>query len=151
MIGEALLKTKHKTKQIERLKNRSDFLHAHRYGRKHVTDGFLIQCRRRRDGGPDGIAAEPDHTSPRIGFTASKKVGNSVARNRAKRRLRALAHEVLSQEQLAKAMSDYVLIARIETHDTPYAKLKKDLLRSLANLEKPQTKYVRKPKPNKKP
>ncbi|MGB0844352.1 MAG: ribonuclease P protein component [Alphaproteobacteria bacterium] len=123
--------------EVLRLKNRKDFLSAHRYGRKHVSDGFLIQCRKRRENSD----AEPDHAQPRLGFTASKKVGNSVARSRAKRRLRALAHDILTREGLIKPARDYVLIARPETLVICFETMKVDLRRALEKLEKPQSNY----------
>lgn len=61
----------------------------------------------------------------RVGFTASRKVGSAVARNRARRRLRAVAREVLPQR--GRPGFDYVLIARSGTLDRPYAALVEDL------------------------
>ena len=74
-------------------------------------------------------------TSPhaRIGYTASKKVGNAVARNRAKRRLRGLVHEVL--RPVAKPSLDYVLVGRHTTLTRPWPKLKSDLKHALAQLD----------------
>ncbi len=63
--------------------------------------------------------------SVRVGFTASRKVGNAVARNRAKRRLRAAAAEVLPRQGVPG--TDYVLIARSGTGARPYAQLVADL------------------------
>ena len=63
------------------------------------------RCRARDRG--DGAAL-------RVGFTSSKKVGNAVARNRAKRRLRALARAVLAAE--GRAGWDYVLVGRPGDH-----------------------------------
>ena len=64
--------------------------------------GFVLQARRRQDAeGACGI---------RLGFTCSKKVGNAVARNRAKRRLRAAAAEVVPHD--GRDGWDYVLIGR---------------------------------------
>lgn len=68
-----------------------------------------------------------------IGFTASKKVGGAVERNRAKRRLRALAREILAGG--ARAGQDYVLIARSETPRRPYALLRRDLISALKRLK----------------
>jgi ribonuclease P protein component len=91
----------------------------------------------------EGIADQnvhPDKTEPagggdgaRIGFTASRKVGNAVARNRAKRRLRALSAEVMTQH--AMPGRDYVLIARQTTPTREYSALRGDLERALKRLK----------------
>lgn len=64
-----------------------------------------------------------------IGFTASKKVGNAVARNRAKRRLRAAVAAVMPSR--AATDHDYVLIGRKATLQRPYQDLLADLVRAL--------------------
>ena len=68
----------------------------------------------------------------RVGFTVSKKVGNSVERNRVKRRLRALASEILPK--CAQSGFDLVLIGRRAAINRPYAKLKGDLLKALDKM-----------------
>lgn len=84
---------------IETLRNRPDFLRAAQ-ARRHGAGSFLLQARARGDAS-DVV---------RVGFTASKKIGNAVARNRAKRRLREIARKVLPM--LAQPGWDYVLVAR---------------------------------------
>lgn len=84
---------------VETLQNRPDFLRAAQ-ARRQGTAGFLLQARQRHD----------DSATIRVGFTASKKIGNAVLRNRAKRRLRALVREVMPAR--AQAGWDYVLVAR---------------------------------------
>jgi ribonuclease P protein component len=106
------------------LRKRADYLKA-ASARRQGTNGFLLQARDRADNVP-GI---------RVGFTASKKIGNAVLRNRAKRRLRALAREVLSS--LARPGWDYVLVARPEATVTrPYADLRLDLEQALASVHR---------------
>lgn len=61
------------------------------------------------------------------GFTASKKVGNAVKRNRAKRRMRALFQSVLPE----LATGSYVLVAKAETVDIPYETLESALRKML--------------------
>ena len=106
------------------LARRADFLSAAR-ARRQVRPAFTLQARRR---GPD----EPP-AAIRIGYTCSKKVGNAVARNRAKRRLRAAARAVLPG--LGQPGWDYVLIGRPrQTATHPFASLCDDLGSALRAL-----------------
>jgi ribonuclease P protein component len=70
----------------------------------------------------------------RVGFTASRKVGNAVVRNRAKRRLRAAAAEILQRR--GRSDTDYVLIARAGTGERQYAELVDDLTGALRQVER---------------
>ena len=108
---------------MERLKKRSDYLHIAKAGKRVVTPAFILQVYSRN-------AEDP----ARVGFTASRKVGGAVERNRAKRRLRALARQFLTP--LACKATDYVLIARQEALRRPYALMAEDLEKALATLNK---------------
>ena len=107
---------------LETLKNRADFLAAAR-ARRQGTASMMVQARNRRD----------DTGAIRVGFTCSKKVGNAVARNRAKRRLREAARSILPQA--GRPGWDYVLIGRAEvTAARPFTQLQQDLLQALQKL-----------------
>ncbi len=69
----------------------------------------------------------------RVGFTVSRKVGNSVKRNRARRRLRAVAERVLPVH--SKGGVDVVIIGRATTLNRPFDKLTSDLAKALKKLD----------------
>lgn len=105
------------------LTSRADFLAAAR-ARRQGTPGFLLQARERGDDGP-----------ARVGFTCSKKVGNAVTRNRAKRRLREVARLHLSAA--ARPGWDYVLIGRPgATVSRDFADLCDDLSHALRKVHR---------------
>lgn len=113
---------------IATLKRRRDFLRAAGSGVKFATGGLVLQACRDPQAAPSGGSPQPI----RVGFTASKKVGGAVQRNRARRRLRALAREVIAAE--AAPGHDYVLIARPETVVRDFAALRNDLRTALKRL-----------------
>ena len=118
---------------LQIIKQRRDFLLCAR-GRRSSTPGFLLQGRHRGD----DVAL---HSGTRIGFTCSKKVGNAVARNRAKRRLREIARSVLPDH--GKPDWDYVLVGfQDTTANRAFWKLERDLRSALDRVHAP-----RKPRP----
>ena len=106
---------------MERLKQRADFLRAAR-GIRRVEGAITLEtC-------PTPAAKTRPHAL-RVGFTASKKIGNAVARNRAKRRLRAAASQLLPL--LGRGGHDYVLVARGTTVARPFPALLSDITTAL--------------------
>ena len=110
---------------LERLKHREDFSRLAHAKRVHSTS-FVLQARDRGDA-----------QALRVGFTCSKKVGNAVARNRAKRRLREIAQLILPR--FGQVGHDYVLIGRANvTASTKFTALQEELLASLRKLQAKQ-------------
>lgn len=105
---------------IQRLTKRAQFLFV-RQGARAARPSVLIEARRRAPEGPIGL-----------GLTASKKVGGAVIRNRARRRLREAARKLLPE--LGVAGVDYVLVARQQTPDAPWAALLDDIGNALIRL-----------------
>lgn len=115
---------------LARLKKRADFLRVAAQRRKWAAPGLILQA-------APAIASltKADLTTDdvvRVGFTVSKKVGNSIERNRARRRLRAAAAEILPL--LAVPGIDLVLIGRRETLTRPYSLLLQDLRTALKRV-----------------
>src|SRR5437879_2800742 len=115
---------------LARLKTRAEFLRVAATRRRAARPGLVLQAAARPPGSGAG-----DNGPVRVGFTASRKVGNAVVRNRAKRRLRAAAAEVLARD--GRPGTDYVLIARDATGARPYAELVGDLAAALRQVERP--------------
>ena len=106
---------------LSSLRVRRDYLAAAKAA-KQVRRGLVLQARRRD-------TDEPTSTPIRFGLTASKKTGNAVTRNRIRRRLRALAHELLPQ--YGQTGYDYVMIGRVHTPARDWSALRKDLSSAL--------------------
>lgn len=108
---------------IERLRVRREFL--------YVAEGYaerrrLVVVQARRRGQPRPVLG--------LGFTATKKVGGSVVRNRARRRLREAARQLLPG--LGVAGVDYVIVARQETGTAAWPRLLDDLEKALISLRR---------------
>lgn len=106
------------------LKKRRDFLRA----AKDLTVIFhnvMLQAARPLSG---------ENHPPRIGFTATKRLGKANVRNRTKRRLRAVVREICDQYALKGI--DYVLIGRYDTAYCPFESLRSDIIRAFKKINK---------------
>jgi ribonuclease P protein component len=108
-----------KLRPPERLKRRAEFLRVAAKGRKVPVHGLVLQALARSDAGP-----------ARIGFTVTRKVGNAVVRNRARRRLKEAARLLLRGQGVSGV--DLVLIGRDATGSRKFTELMDDLRRALA-------------------
>jgi ribonuclease P protein component len=106
---------------IHNLLLRRDFLAANA-GKRAPMPGFVLLVHDRQDGDP----------AMRVGFTVTKKVGNAVVRNRMKRRMRALARELVPEAGIRGA--DHVLIGRDGGIERDHALLKTELAKALAKI-----------------
>nr|WP_234990467.1 ribonuclease P protein component [Aquimixticola soesokkakensis] len=120
------------------LSKRADFLKAAR-AKRQGTSGFLLQARKRTE--------DESAVGVRVGFTCSKKVGNAVARNRAKRRLREIARLTLAD--LGETGWDYVLIGKArDTAERPFELMLKDLRYALRRVHDETPRPARTPDPS---
>ena len=109
--------------EVVRLAKRPQFLFV-RSGRAERRKSLVVQARQR--------VGEAAGSHIGAGFTATKKVGNAVVRNRAKRRLRESARLLLPR--LGRAGTDYVFIARDATADIAWRRLLDDMESALISL-----------------
>lgn len=117
---------------VARLKRRPEFLAVAASRRRWVAPGLILQAARR----PEDSKLP---SAPRIGFTASRKVGIAVERNRARRRLKAAVEAILPKA--GEPGFDYVVVARTQTLKRPFADLLADLETALKRV------HEKRPKP----
>jgi ribonuclease P protein component len=109
---------------LETLKKRSQFLAVAATGKRWVSSSFILQIGK--------VSHEGQNEKLFCGFTTSSKIGNAVVRNRARRRLRVLAREVLRVH--ADFSREYVLIGRAATGSCPLDQMENDLQKGLKRL-----------------
>lgn len=110
---------------VTTLKRRADFIAAAASGFKFVKPSLIVQARMRAPN-------EPSLSIIRVGFTATKKLGGAVVRNRVKRRLRAAVSQNMAE--LGLAGCDYVFIGREATYKGTFDDLIRDMKHALKRL-----------------
>ncbi len=114
---------------LSRLKRRAEFLRVAAARRKWAAPGLVLQVADAREpvGGDKRVAP-----ALKVGYTVSRKVGGAVARNRARRRLKAAVQKVMARH--ARPGLDYVVIGRAATNERDFADLVRDLEQALRRL-----------------
>lgn len=115
---------------LQTLKKRSDFIQIAASGRKFAARTLVLQV---RETPRDSAGKSQGQNVIRVGYTASRRVGNAVTRNRAKRRLRAAVREVFGPK--GAPGYDYVLIARQGISQQPFPNVVADLTYALEKLD----------------
>ena len=108
--------------RIQRLTRRPEFLAVAATSLRYATRSVVVQARPADQGGDPGVAA-------RFGFTATRKLGGAVQRNRARRRLKAAAAALAPAH--AKAGTDYVFVARAGVFDRSWPDLLRDMAQAM--------------------
>lgn len=117
---------------LSSIKKRADFLHVQKMGKKWIAKAFIVQV------------CENEALGQRFGLVVTKKLHKlAVDRNRVKRRLRAVAAEILPEH--AADNVDYVFIARRDTISMPYDTLKKEMLWCIKRLELKREDHLKTP------
>jgi ribonuclease P protein component len=114
---------------MDRLRQRADFL-AVANGARVSAAAFVLQSRRRDDGGP-----------ARVGFTVTKKNGSATERNRIRRRLRELVKRLDAVS--LRPQSDYVLVGRRAALTRDFSSMLEDLRAALHRLDREASKARR--------
>ena len=119
---------KNKKKLISKIKKRADFLKASKADFKYIAPSVIVQAREHTNGEIKMIGS----LTSRVGFTVSKKVGNSVIRNLIKRRLRAAARSLMPKYSMPN--HDIVIIGRKKTIEKTFTEILTDIKKALIKL-----------------
>lgn len=108
---------------LDHLLKRFEFLTVAKAGKRVVTPAFILQAHKTRS---DELK--------RFGVVVTRKIGGAVQRNRAKRRLRALANAVLIDQGLPGY--DYVFVARADILKRNFTLMRQELENALTQIHK---------------
>jgi ribonuclease P protein component len=112
--------------KIKTLKKRKDFVLSNKFGQKSFNKNFILQ---------KFSLTDQNDLDLMFGFTATKKIGNAVKRNRAKRRMRALISIFLKEKAYwFDDTSTYILIAKKSLITAPFLDLKDEMKECLYKL-----------------
>ena len=112
--------------KLQRLKKRKDFILSNKFGEKYFSKNFILQKYTNSDKKKTGL---------KFGFTATKKIGNAVTRNRVKRRMRSLIASCLQNDTpVFDDNSSYVLVAKTPLIKASFINLKDEIKGCLNKL-----------------
>ena len=112
--------------KLQTLKKRKDFIKLNKFGKKYHSINFILQ---------KYTNLYQEEVGLKFGFTATKKLGNAVIRNRAKRRMRSLITFFLKKdENIFESNSSYVLVAKKPLIKASFTNLKDEIKKSLNKL-----------------
>ena len=117
---------------VERMVKRSQYLRVARARKYVASKGLILKFEIK---GPN-----VGGNRHRVGFTVSKKVGNAVVRNRARRRLKSVVNDVLTSSE--ERPLDLVLIGRVSTLKRSYDELLGDFRFALKSARTRQEKII---------
>ena len=112
--------------KLQTLKHRKDFVLSNKFAKKIFSKNFIIQ----KYTNSDSI-----DLNLKFGFTATKKIGNAVTRNRAKRRMRALVSRFVKEDiNSFDNKSSYVLVAKSSLNKALFINLYYEMQQCLNKL-----------------
>jgi len=112
--------------KLQTLKHRKDFVLSNKFAKKIFSKNFIIQ----KYTNSDSI-----DLNLKFGFTATKKIGNAVTRNRAKRRMRALVIRFVKEDiNFFDNKSSYVLVAKSSLNKALFINLYSEMQQCLNKL-----------------
>ena len=112
--------------KLQTLKHRKDFVLSNKFAKKIFSKNFIIQ----KYTNSDSI-----DLNLKFGFTATKKIGNAVTRNRAKRRMRALVSRFVQEDiNYFDNKSSYVLVAKSSLNKALFINLYSEMQQCLNKL-----------------
>ena len=112
--------------KLQTLKHRRDFVLSNKFAKKIYSKNFIIQ----KYTNSDSI-----DLNLKFGFTATKKIGNAVTRNRAKRRMRALVSRFVKEDiNFFDNKSSYVLVAKSSLNKALFINLYSEMQQCLNKL-----------------